>query len=76
MSDHDWSRVAAIRAALDEGRPIDPTELYWLCDACLPAQSQQPPRLRDDPAALAVALGGGRQHADADGGVKGLTDAR
>lgn len=24
MSDHDWARVAAIRAALDEGRAIEP----------------------------------------------------
>lgn len=34
MSDHDWARVQAIRAALDAGQPIEPADLYWLCDAC------------------------------------------
>lgn len=34
MSDHDWARVQAIRAALDEGRTIEPADAYWLCDAC------------------------------------------
>jgi hypothetical protein len=42
MSDHDWARVQAIRAALDEGRTIDPADLYWLCDACGAPPAQTP----------------------------------
>ncbi len=36
MSDHDWARVCAIRAALDAGQPIDPADAYWLGDSCAP----------------------------------------